>query len=78
MTREKFYKIWQGSLLNIKCRYILALLLFKSSIAESPTNDALTSLGPTALSNLTNPANVNQLADMLKTRSFQGNLMRTA
>jgi uncharacterized surface protein with fasciclin (FAS1) repeats len=32
----------------------------------APTNDALNSMGSSAMSNLTNPNNINQLANMLK------------
>lgn len=40
----------------------------------APTNDALNSLGSGALSNLTNPSNVTQLANLLKDHIIPGKL----
>jgi uncharacterized surface protein with fasciclin (FAS1) repeats len=40
----------------------------------APTNDALSSLGAGAMSNLTNPANVSQLAGLLKDHIVPGKL----
>jgi len=40
----------------------------------APTNDALNSLGSSALSNLTNPSNVSQLANLLKDHIIPGKL----
>ena len=40
----------------------------------APTNDALNSMGPDSLSNLTKPSNVNQLAGILKNHIVPGKL----
>jgi len=40
----------------------------------APTNDALNSLGTGALNNLTNPSNLNQLANLLKDHIIPGKL----
>lgn len=40
----------------------------------APTNDALNSLGSGALSNLTNPSNLTQLANLLKDHIIPGKL----
>jgi uncharacterized surface protein with fasciclin (FAS1) repeats len=45
---------------------LLGGVLKKPFTLLAPTNDALNSLGSSALSNLTNPNNLNQLASMVK------------